>query len=221
MAALGGGNDDGLIDVAVVGNGIAVGSVLRALRPAAGRWKIRSCGPEDITGNEELLVCRIGSAQDPIARLAAEEWGASPAPDSPLPLVVICDAALLSRFAPRPAAAILQPHQVATQLLAACEAALAGMFATGQATASDGPTPADAAPVTDFGARLTDAESAVYRELLRGATNREIAAALGVSINTVKFHLGSVFAKLGVRNRTEAVSRGADTPRLSVEPRWM
>jgi DNA-binding CsgD family transcriptional regulator len=38
-----------------------------------------------------------------------------------------------------------------------------------------------------------------------GLTNAQIATRLGVSVHGVKFHLASVFRKLGVVNRTEAV----------------
>jgi len=46
----------------------------------------------------------------------------------------------------------------------------------------------------------------------RSATNRDVAERLFISVNTVKVHLSHVFAKLGVRTRTElataAVQRG-------------
>ena len=51
---------------------------------------------------------------------------------------------------------------------------------------------------------LTDQETLVLQAVARGLSNREIAAALWVSEQTVKFHLGHVYRKLGVRNRTEA-----------------
>lgn len=38
----------------------------------------------------------------------------------------------------------------------------------------------------------------------RGLTNREIGARLHVSTHAVKFHLASVYRKLGVANRTQA-----------------
>jgi DNA-binding CsgD family transcriptional regulator len=41
-----------------------------------------------------------------------------------------------------------------------------------------------------------------------GLSNREIASALGISDHTVKFHLASIYAKLGASTRTEAVQRG-------------
>ncbi|MEU8103227.1 response regulator transcription factor [Nonomuraea muscovyensis] len=50
---------------------------------------------------------------------------------------------------------------------------------------------------------LTDRELDVVRLVARGRTNQEVAAELFVSLSTVKTHLGSIQAKLGVRNRVE------------------
>jgi DNA-binding NarL/FixJ family response regulator len=52
---------------------------------------------------------------------------------------------------------------------------------------------------------LTDREHDVLRLLSRGATNAEIAAELHVSEATVKTHVGSIFTKLGVRDRAAAI----------------
>lgn len=54
---------------------------------------------------------------------------------------------------------------------------------------------------------LTPRESAVLQHLARGRSNKQIAAALGVSERTVKFHVSTLFTKLGATNRTEAVTR--------------
>ena len=51
---------------------------------------------------------------------------------------------------------------------------------------------------------LTEREIAVLRLLVSGKTNRQIAAALFISTNTVSHHLRSIFAKTGAVNRTEA-----------------
>ena len=52
---------------------------------------------------------------------------------------------------------------------------------------------------------LTEREHDVLRHLASGATNIEIAAALVVSEATVKTHVGSIFSKLGVRDRAAAI----------------
>jgi DNA-binding NarL/FixJ family response regulator len=54
-------------------------------------------------------------------------------------------------------------------------------------------------------ATLTERELDVLGHMARGATNAETAAALYVSEATVKSHVGSIFAKLGVRDRAAAI----------------
>jgi DNA-binding NarL/FixJ family response regulator len=54
---------------------------------------------------------------------------------------------------------------------------------------------------------LTPRESTVLQHLASGRSNKQIAAALGVSERTVKFHVSTLFTKLGATNRTEAVTR--------------
>jgi DNA-binding NarL/FixJ family response regulator len=55
---------------------------------------------------------------------------------------------------------------------------------------------------------LTDRESEVLGLLSKGLANKQIAAALGISEHTVKFHVSSIYQKLDVTNRTEAVREG-------------
>jgi DNA-binding NarL/FixJ family response regulator len=52
---------------------------------------------------------------------------------------------------------------------------------------------------------LTDREHDVLRLMARGATNAEIAGVLFVAEATVKTHVGSIFGKLGVRDRAAAI----------------
>jgi DNA-binding NarL/FixJ family response regulator len=55
---------------------------------------------------------------------------------------------------------------------------------------------------------LSNREREVLGLVATGATNNQIAAHLFLSPHTVKDHISSIFRKLGVRNRAEAVQRG-------------
>jgi len=54
---------------------------------------------------------------------------------------------------------------------------------------------------------LTPRELAVLRLVAEGLPNKTIAARLGISEHTVKFHINAILGKLGVASRTEAVVR--------------
>jgi DNA-binding NarL/FixJ family response regulator len=60
-------------------------------------------------------------------------------------------------------------------------------------------------------ARLTEREQQVLRLLASGLSNLEIGAKLFLGTETVKTHVGSVLAKLGVRDRTQAVVRAYES----------
>ncbi|MGW1604235.1 helix-turn-helix domain-containing protein [Streptomyces eurythermus] len=54
---------------------------------------------------------------------------------------------------------------------------------------------------------LTDRENEVFRLLLTGMSNRQIGRRLGIAERTVKNNLHSIYRKLGVAGRTDAVSK--------------
>jgi DNA-binding NarL/FixJ family response regulator len=77
------------------------------------------------------------------------------------------------------------------------------------------PVKADAAHSARMARRpvapLSEREIEVVRSIAKGQTNNEIAAALFISLSTVKSHLVSIQNKLGVRNRVEIASWAWET----------
>lgn len=53
---------------------------------------------------------------------------------------------------------------------------------------------------------ITSRELDVIRQLATGKTNREIGVILGMTVRTVETHITSIFAKIGIKNRTELMS---------------
>lgn len=53
---------------------------------------------------------------------------------------------------------------------------------------------------------LSRKEQDILDALAEGLTNKELAARLGISTNTVKFHLSNIFDKLSVKNRAQAIA---------------
>jgi two-component system, NarL family, response regulator YdfI len=75
--------------------------------------------------------------------------------------------------------------------------------------------PADSAPALEPEVALTvppepltPREMEILHLLAGGDSNKTIATRLGISVHTVKFHVSSILAKLGVSSRTEAVALG-------------
>jgi DNA-binding NarL/FixJ family response regulator len=66
-------------------------------------------------------------------------------------------------------------------------------------------SPAEEDPLVE---PLTPREVEVLSLVADGLSNKAVAARLGVSDETVKFHLASIFGKLGASNRTDAVRLG-------------
>ena len=63
---------------------------------------------------------------------------------------------------------------------------------------------------------LTAREQEVLQLMAQGLANKQIALSLGISDHTVKFHLSSLYSKLGSSSRTEAVKRGIELGLISL-----
>src|ERR1700690_3461713 len=59
--------------------------------------------------------------------------------------------------------------------------------------------------------RFSKREKDVVKLLLLGKSNKQIALELSISNRTVEFHLGNIYAKLGVTSRTEAIVKFAES----------
>lgn len=71
------------------------------------------------------------------------------------------------------------------------------------------PPPAPAPETAEW--QLSQREEEIFHLLVSGLRNRAIAAELHVSENTVKFHLRSLYRKLGVTSRSEVIALAAST----------
>ncbi|WP_231748928.1 response regulator transcription factor [Burkholderia humptydooensis] len=58
--------------------------------------------------------------------------------------------------------------------------------------------------------KLSSRQQQILTYIIQGYQNKAIARLLGIEIVTVKMHIGVLFKKLGVRNRTTAAVRGID-----------
>jgi two-component system, NarL family, nitrate/nitrite response regulator NarL len=121
------------------------------------------------------------------------------AADGILPAATVAVCAFDGAFAGR-----LPPEASAAQVDAALRAVATGLTvraATPNARNFD-PLPEEPAVL------LTPREIEVLSALVDGRTNKETARLLGISPHTVKFHIESLFRKLGVASRAEAVAKG-------------
>jgi len=108
------------------------------------------------------------------------------------------------------ASAILPRDAAASQIDAAIRAVAAGLIVRfpGSREAGFG-----AMGETEGQALLTPREMEVLAALAEGMTNKAIARRLDISLHTVKFHVESLFRKLGARTRTEAVAKASERRR--------
>jgi len=108
-----------------------------------------------------------------------------------------------------PAWGVLPLNASEDELAAALRALAEGLWVGAPALMSDLLSRKPAQLLDEVGQPLTVRETEVLQLTAQGLANKQIALALGISEHTVKFHLSSLYAKLGVASRTEAVRAGA------------
>jgi DNA-binding NarL/FixJ family response regulator len=160
----------------------------------------------DLDGLDVLLVA--GSEIFPDSLRSNLEQLASP----PALLSLSDDAQIARAIASLPVRAwgLLSPDVGEEELLAAVNAVHEGLLAAAPALIQPllGPM-TQFAEQDELAEELTDREGEILQLLALGLANKQIAARLGISEHTVKFHVSAIYSKLGVTNRTEAVSHGA------------
>jgi DNA-binding NarL/FixJ family response regulator len=185
----------GAEDIAVVAESSGLDEISR---PAAGAVA---------TGADVIVIALASAARIDISRIALN-GEASPAilalTNEPADL-----GALMSL--PAPAWGILPPDAEVQEIVAAIHALNEGLIVGNPrllkplTSRQNGLSFSPPEPLAE---PLTDREREVLQRIAQGLANKQIAAALGISEHTVKFHLSSIYTKLGATNRTEAVRLG-------------
>ena len=146
-------------------------------------------------GRAVVCVARLHEGTGELAEVIAQCEG------PPLVLLVPEPRVVALRALQAGAAAVLESSPRAERLAAAVASVGQGLVAIPAGVLADSPVEPNA-PAEP----LTPREREILSLLAAGDSNKTIAARLVVSVHTVKFHLSSIFSKLGVSSRTEAVA---------------
>jgi DNA-binding NarL/FixJ family response regulator len=168
----------------------------------------------------DVLVLTAGAAlPGDISRLAGQHEGR-------LAVLLLADqpqAAAELASLPLRAWGILAPDCSAEELKAAVIAVNEGLIVGSPALIGPGLSrsliagrPAPGLFVDEMVEPLTAREAEVLQLLALGLSNKQIAARLSISEHTVKFHTSSIYTKLGVAGRTEAVRAGVQRGLISL-----
>jgi DNA-binding NarL/FixJ family response regulator len=177
---------------------------LSALLEASGRFEVTSCATEEADAAAiasiapDLVLVGVGEAQEHGLRLVEALHQFAPE----IPTVIIADAqdpALIHCVLDQGVAALVLTAASADDLALTLDQVLRGQTAL-PAGWQNILASSDADPV----ACLSERQQEVLRLLAEGCTYDEIAARLVITVNTVKFHVRSIYLRLGVGNRMAA-----------------
>jgi DNA-binding NarL/FixJ family response regulator len=203
------------VRVAVIADSPPVRASLQALVEAAPTLAFVGSAADA----ETLAGCFAGSLPDVVVidlEPAASDapWSGLDAAHAPPALVLLADETdsdWIHESLPAIATAILPRDATPDEIAAAIEAAAVGLCVLPPEMLAS--LLAGRKPHRQLGAAvhleaLTPREIEVLTMLAEGLGNKAIARQLDISDNTVKFHLSSIFGKLGATSRTEAVMLG-------------
>jgi len=165
----------------------------------------------------ELADDRNGDAVAQLRLLAVDADESARASPALVVLTAAMESSQILELLNAGARAILSREAGAAEIIGAVSAAAAGLVVLapeverqlrGALVLNSAPTAAIRSS-NDGVQPLTARELEVLRMIADGLANKQIAARLGISEHTVKFHVGSVFMKVGASTRAEAVVIGA------------
>jgi DNA-binding NarL/FixJ family response regulator len=186
---------------------------------------VRSSPNHEVVGsvaNPAALPAQIEALQPDVVLIDVERGDESPAPrllslggaaDTPAIVLLAAepDGAVLAEALRLGARGVLPREASAEEILAAVEAAATGLVVLhpeGGQILLPLLSALTRRPPDTLTEPLTPREIEVLGMLAEGAGNKIIARRLGISEHTVKFHVGSILAKLNASSRTEAVTSG-------------
>jgi NarL family two-component system response regulator YdfI len=155
----------------------------------------------------DIVLLDLESISDESRSLAIES-GAVPLHSA---LIILTDVENFAAINHSGVRAILPRDASSEEIIAAVQAAATGLIALHpeafdyllfRRRSGERPELAFSDPI------LSPREIEILRMIAEGLGNKEIASKLGISDHTVKFHISSIFAKLGAANRAEAVTLG-------------
>jgi DNA-binding NarL/FixJ family response regulator len=147
--------------------------------------------------------------------LIADHLAESDVMEAGLPAVVVGDRSTIDDAVRRGCAGGVLASFSSPKLRAAIEAVVHGLICT-DARAEPAPIFDDEGDAEPSLAALTIREAEVLQQLVTGASNKEIARRLDISIHTAKFHVASIVSKLGATGRTDAVARALRRARAMI-----
>jgi DNA-binding NarL/FixJ family response regulator len=204
-----------LIRVMVIAPGIAVRAGLRALLSDEPRIQViaeaANPGEVDISSTAaDVFVWAPALYLDPGAEYL--ELDQLKLGEEAALLVIDNDPMVLRKLTQVPVRAwgILDPETTQAELIAAIQALYEGLVIANPAWLKHALTNQDSESdrYPDLAEPLTERETEILQLLAYGLTNKQIAVRLKISYHTVKFHVSSIFTKMGTTNRVEAVNMG-------------
>jgi len=199
-----GASRERLKSVVVVDERHLVGDALAALLRSSGRFMVTSCAAEStdpaaiVAADPDLVVVGVGAMQDSSLQVVEELHRRSP----DIRTVIVAesqDPELLRCVMQHGVAALILTTGTGEDLAVTLDQVLRGQTALpagwqGVLASSD----------DDPVARLSERQLEVLRLLAEGYRYEEIANRLVITVNTVKFHVRSIYIQLGVGNRMAA-----------------